>query len=75
MSVREIKFPQWRGRFYIRVFSVSPDSDITDTMREKISAGFLRIGFQPKKIEKVPEKTLRVEIARLKATIMRNSLL
>ena len=66
------KIAQWRGDFYIRKFTVSPDSDITDVMRQKISEGLFRIGFQPKRMEKMPTKTLRVEIVQLKSRYKQN---
>jgi len=53
--------------FFRPKFTVRSESDLTDSINQKISEGLLRIGFKPKKIEKVPTKTLRVEIVRLKS--------
>ncbi|MCH8157016.1 MAG: hypothetical protein IID18_04570, partial [Nitrospinae bacterium] len=58
---------RWTGRFSFRKFTVSPDSDLTDTMRRKVSEGLSRTGFHPKRIEKESTRTLRVEILRLKS--------
>ena len=52
--------------FYSPKFTIRSKSDLTDIMRQKISEGLFRMGFKPKRIEKVPGKTLRVEIVRLK---------
>ena len=53
--------------FFRPKFTVRSELDRTDSINQKISEGLLRIGFKPKKIEKVPTKTLRVEIVRLKS--------
>ncbi|KMP11184.1 hypothetical protein UZ36_05250 [Candidatus Nitromaritima sp. SCGC AAA799-C22] len=57
---------QWKGRFYVRKFSVSPASDLTDSMREKVSEGLFRMGFHPRRIERETTRTLHVDILRLK---------
>jgi len=53
--------------FFSPKFTVRSESDLTDVMRQKISEGLFRMGFKPKRIEKVPNKTFRVEIVQLKS--------
>ena len=53
--------------FYSPRFTLRTKSDMTDVIRQKISEGLLRIGFKPKIIEKIPHKTLRIEIVRLRS--------
>ena len=52
--------------FFSPKFTVRSKSDLTEIIREKISEGLFRMGFDPKRLEKVPNKTFRVEIVRLK---------
>ena len=53
--------------FFTPKFTVRAESGLTDIIREKISEGLFRMGFDPKRLEKVPNKTFRVEIVRLKS--------
>ena len=53
--------------FFRPKFTVRSESDLTDVMRKKISEGLFRMGFKPKRIEKIPYRTFRVEIVRLKS--------
>jgi len=53
--------------FFSPKFTVRSESDLTDIIKRKINEGLLRIGFKAKSIEKVPYKTLKVEIVRLKS--------
>lgn len=55
-------------KFYSPRFTLRSESDLTDIIRQKISEGLFRKGFMPKRIEKIPNKTLRVDILRLKST-------
>ena len=54
-------------KFYSPKYTVRSKLDLTDIMRHKISSGLFQVGFIPKRIEKSPDKTLRVEIIRLKS--------
>lgn len=58
---------QWKDHFNFRKFSVSPDSDITDTLREKVGEGLFRMGFNAKPLEREGERTLRIELLQLKS--------
>ena len=60
--------------FYSPMFTVQAESDLTDIMRQKISEGLIQIGFKPKRIEKIPNKTFRVEIIKLKSKYKENLL-
>ena len=52
-------------KFYSPKYTVRSKLDLTDIMRHKISSGLFQLGFIPKRIEKSPDKTLKVEIIRL----------
>ena len=53
--------------FFSPKFTVRSESDLTDIMWQKISAGLFKMGFNPKRSNKMLNKTLKVDIVRLKS--------
>lgn len=59
---------QWRGRFHIRKFSVSPDRDIAETLQAKVASGLKLMGFQPKHYKHgAAERRFQVDILQVKS--------
>lgn len=58
---------KWRGGLRFRKFTISPDSDIAETLEKKISEGLTTIGFQHKRHAKTVSRLLKVEILQVKS--------
>ena len=61
-------------KFFSPRYTLRTKSDLTDIMRQKIGEGLFQKGFMPKRIEKIPNKTFRVEIIKLKSKYKENLL-
>ncbi len=58
---------KWKGRLNIRGFTITPKSDITDTLHAKISEGLEKSGFNPKPIGPKEAPRLRVDLLELRS--------